>query len=639
MHQLKRWIISKQKASMRSRFLILMVLLSNIVFAQNTKTDSLKKLINNSEGIEKLELYFVLCKDIYKTQPEYTIELCSQMYEIAEKLKNDTFNIHSLIVSGLSYKVLEKSDLAISFLKQAYDKSIENGNDTKTASIAFEIGSVYLEIDNLDSSLFYNQIALNKYIKIKDLKKQANILNKIGIIYRKYGEYDNAIKTFQEAIKIHEKLDNPLGKASLLTSIGSAYYKFNDFKNAKKFHQEALNIREKLNDEHGIAGSLNNIATNYMKEDSLDKALEYFFKALAINNESGNDKWKSFNLHNIGIIYDMKGEKDKALKYLQQSLEIKESRGDLKGMASTYNSIGFIYYSLEEYEQALAYLQKSLDIGIKLKQRNMLLLAYSNLSGTYLEMGDYKNAYLNLDMYTRHFDTSMSEEKRAAMAEFNSKYETEKKIKENELLKKELELSAQKDKAQKLSLVLLLVALGSSVIFIVFFVLNYRLKKKNLQNEKEIAHNKAENLQKELEYKNRELASNAMFLAQNNELINKIVGDFQKLEKHSNEEGKKLILKLIRELKMHSQDNAWKEFETRFESVHSNFYKNLNEKYPELTPNERKLCAFLRLNMTTKDISALTYQSIRSIETARTRLRKKLDISTDTNLVNFLSGF
>jgi hypothetical protein len=81
----------------------------------------------------------------------------------------------------------------------------------------------------------------------------------------------------------------------------------------------------------------------------------------------------------------------------------------------------------------------------------------------------------------------------------------------------------------------------------------------------------------------------------------------------------------------------WKEFECRFQQVHEQFYKTLTERFPDLTPSERRLCAFLKLNMTTKEISAMTRQNAKSIDVARTRLRKKLNLTgTDQNLITFL---
>ena len=84
---------------------------------------------------------------------------------------------------------------------------------------------------------------------------------------------------------------------------------------------------------------------------------------------------------------------------------------------------------------------------------------------------------------------------------------------------------------------------------------------------------------------------------------------------------------------------SWEEFEVRFQEVYTGFYKNLRERYPDLTNNEVRLCAFFKLNMTTKEIAAITYQSLNSIKVARYRLRKKLDISKEENMTAFLSQF
>ena len=103
-------------------------------------------------------------------------------------------------------------------------------------------------------------------------------------------------------------------------------------------------------------------------------------------------------------------------------------------------------------------------------------------------------------------------------------------------------------------------------------------------------------------------------------------------------ENKKVIEGVIQELNMDSGEEVWKEFEIRFQQVHNDFYKNLVNKYPDLTPNELKLSAFLKLNMNTKDIASITYQSTNSIDVARSRLRHKFGISKEENLVSFLSG-
>jgi len=95
---------------------------------------------------------------------------------------------------------------------------------------------------------------------------------------------------------------------------------------------------------------------------------------------------------------------------------------------------------------------------------------------------------------------------------------------------------------------------------------------------------------------------------------------------------------VIKELDSVDSEEVWKEFEIRFQNVHSDFYKNLVNNFPDLTANELRLCAFLKLNLNTKEISSLTNQSVNSIDVARSRLRQKFGLTKKDNLTSFLAG-
>ncbi|MDE7071815.1 MAG: LuxR C-terminal-related transcriptional regulator, partial [Bacteroidales bacterium] len=83
----------------------------------------------------------------------------------------------------------------------------------------------------------------------------------------------------------------------------------------------------------------------------------------------------------------------------------------------------------------------------------------------------------------------------------------------------------------------------------------------------------------------------------------------------------------------------WQEFESRFERVHISFLKNLQKQYPDLSPTEKRLCAFLRLNMTTKEIANIMHVSSRAVEQSRYRLRKKLGLKKKQDINTFLYQF
>jgi DNA-binding CsgD family transcriptional regulator len=130
-----------------------------------------------------------------------------------------------------------------------------------------------------------------------------------------------------------------------------------------------------------------------------------------------------------------------------------------------------------------------------------------------------------------------------------------------------------------------------------------------------------------------------MYLIRKNELINNVAERLLNFEKTSLPENQKVIHDIIMDLQKEADNDTWKEFELRFNQVHSEFYSNLRKLYPTLSPADEKLCAFLRLNMSSKEIAAITQQSIKSVEVARARLRKKLNLTnTNSNLVTHLSN-
>ena len=155
-------------------------------------------------------------------------------------------------------------------------------------------------------------------------------------------------------------------------------------------------------------------------------------------------------------------------------------------------------------------------------------------------------------------------------------------------------------------------------------------------NEKELIRLRNDKLEAEIQHKNNELASTAMHLVQKGELLGKVKDQMLKMKKtseHESDDVKKILRAISDEDKM---DEKWEQFTLHFDNVHSNFHSTLKNKYPALNANDLKLSAYLRMNLTTKEIAQLMNISVRGVEISRYRLRKKLQISTEINLYEFL---
>lgn len=161
------------------------------------------------------------------------------------------------------------------------------------------------------------------------------------------------------------------------------------------------------------------------------------------------------------------------------------------------------------------------------------------------------------------------------------------------------------------------------------------------KNEKEIIRLKNEKLEAEIAFQNKEMASTTMHLVKKGELLTKMKDELQKVTRSTDDEKsldvfRRMIKTLGNEDKM---DKDWEHFTIHFDKVHNDFFIALKAKHPNLTANELKLCAYLRMNLSTKEIAQLMNISGRGVEISRYRLRKKLQIPTETNLFTYFLDF
>jgi len=164
------------------------------------------------------------------------------------------------------------------------------------------------------------------------------------------------------------------------------------------------------------------------------------------------------------------------------------------------------------------------------------------------------------------------------------------------------------------------------------------------EKEKEIIALKNQRLQHNLRHKSQELASSTMNLIRKNEILLDINQDLTKVAIDINAKNEKsLILKRISKMQQNikvniEHDNNWKRFEENFDMVYENYLERLGELYPALSVNDKKLCAYLKMGLCSKDIAPLLNISYRSVEMSRYRLRQKMDIDRNVNLTEYLQG-
>lgn len=165
-----------------------------------------------------------------------------------------------------------------------------------------------------------------------------------------------------------------------------------------------------------------------------------------------------------------------------------------------------------------------------------------------------------------------------------------------------------------------------------------KLQEIEQQKEQELLRLKEEKMQSEVQHLGKLLAASTMNLVVKNEFIEAIKDELKEVkQKGRNPETKRALEKIVKEIDITLKvQEDWEQFEFQFDAVHGDFLTRLRQNYPDLSPNEQKLCAFLRLNLNTKEITNLLGISIRGVEVARYRLRRKLGLDQGQNLAKFI---
>ena len=171
--------------------------------------------------------------------------------------------------------------------------------------------------------------------------------------------------------------------------------------------------------------------------------------------------------------------------------------------------------------------------------------------------------------------------------------------------------------------------------------LRERLRRQRLLEAREQEVTKLQNqvLIAQLDYKSKSLAEATMMNITRNEFLTNLITELETLlnSQRVSKAKSNLILQHIRE--NISQEDQWQVFQENFDLIHKDFFKKLKELYPQLTPTDLRMAVLIRLNYTSKEIAEMQNISLRGVETARYRLRKKLQLAEEDNLYDFFAQF
>lgn len=625
----------KNKQLIVIHIILMMLFMTGCLTASSLRAegipDSIAVLLNKASAPERAEILLRLAVDSVETDPEFARNLLEQAMATAKEEKDwDLMARVSRVRADASYYLKDYADAA-----EHYQSSADQWKRVHGEMNSFYIsrlGDVAFCYDVMEM----HDVAVEWYTRALELARRAGIreeeaasLANLGKIETIRGNYEKALEMMTQALAIDRMSGDLQSVATDLNTIGKIYQSWDRHQEAIGYFEQAMEIDQAAGRDDKVAIRLNSIGSSFLELQEFQKALGYFQQALAIDRQSGNEQKVAVRLNNIGLAYAEMKDYPGAIDYIRQAVAIFESLGLEQEMARGYHHLAKCYFSGGDPEQGIFNALRCSQLAEKHKMKPLLVENHELLSMIYSRQGDFKNALSSYQYYSRLKDEIFTEESDRRMADFYAMYETEKEKQKNELLVRDNLLKSRR-------IEIIIIIFSSIALILVMVIVILRFIAASNKNKRMIAEHEAEKLNLELETRNKELAYNAMCIIKNNETMSKMIEGLE-LALHDGGSPEK-IRQILHGVSNLEKESNWKEFEVRFTGVHKDFYDHLEKLYPDLTPNERKICAFLRLNMSTKDIASLTHQSINSINVARTRLRKKMNLdNSDENLVVFLA--
>jgi signal transduction histidine kinase len=431
--------------------------------------------------------------------------------------------ISSLFLGKNNDSVFYYANLALEIAKN--DKSDNSFSEAYKC-----LGKAYADKFEYSEALEYYLKSKEYCDKSNNKTNQINILTSIGRTYRSLKRFSESINTFKQAIEIAREVEDYKSEGSLLFGIANAYFDITDLnksleyaiksantlithntnsglantynfigfvhdalKNkdlAEEYYEKAHVLYLKENDIMGLAMTLNNLGTIYSSNKNSSKAIEYYTKSLDYAKQLNDNESLSTATNNIGMIYVEMNQIEKGIKYYFESQEYSIKLFDKTNYTNTFNNIAAAYLKADNLQTAEYYVNKALPFAKKLTDISYIQESYQILAKIYSKKGQYSKAFEYQGMQLAYNDSLYTQQKTSSIAEMQTRFETEAKEKEIQLLKKDNEISAlEVERHKSLQNYLILFAILFLLLAIVIFISQRVIKNNNLllsQKNKEL---------------------------------------------------------------------------------------------------------------------------------------------------------
>lgn len=462
--------------------------------------------------------------------------------------------------------------------------------------------------------------------------------------YSDMGDLSQSLKLYKNAIRYAEKQNDKKELSDLYNNVFSIYYRKHNYSNAKDLLKTSLELSLNLKDSTRIRRNYNNAALIEYEQHNYKEALNLIDKAIKHTPASDNLPI-SLILTNKAEIYFKTGNLKSAEQTLKEALK-RQNNTITEATIQTSLNYALVKACMGDKSDVRTITQKILrslsNYSLPTKEN-----AYKELTEICFTIGDSISGFHYMKTGMELSDSLSKIENEAQLQQLIVSYDTERLKKQNDLLQQEIKTRNAIVYAS--IIIIFLIIIFSIVLYKRMQIDKYKSrliaeqKERLLRMEKEEHERNKREMDIKLDHKNRQLTSYTIDLSATNAFHKKMEKTIYDIEQsiaqgESTDNTIKALKEIRSELSHYDSQAVDNDFRVYFEEVHPGYLKSLSKAYPHLSDTDLRMCAYLLLGMSTKEIASLTFREVRSIESARNRLRKKLNLPAETNLKDFLNS-
>ena len=620
---------------------------------------ALEKLLPKYEGLERARILNVLSEKLLQSEPKRSLDYARKAYNFS-KGKDHRIEMVSIDLLASNFRISDEIDSLKIYGEKGLALSQRISDTLYQIKFYDYISTAYYIEGKISKIPPLLKVAINLIEKNAESYSKENespsiehitMFSKIASIYTRTGSFDSAMIYFQKSISFQDNYTNSkMGLARTYSSMGVLLYKNYQYEKALEYDKKAIKMYEELHDTTGIIDLYNNMAIVYADQKNRKKAIEILEKAYSFRFKD-KSKRTFINILNNLALYNLE-EKNlhEVNKYLSTTLPLYEKGKFLDIKASTYELLGMYSLEVGNYKEGIEYAKKSIQLYKQSGITDHLSDAYETLSKLYEKVDDYKASLENYKIHKSLNDSIFNQQSQENYNKLQTEFETAQK--EKEIIRLKAEKDLQKEK--QLRILIAASTLLAILILIIVIIILKRKKDKQIHEQKELVHQKEKELSQEkleksklkeaelelsIRNKSKQLSTHALHMMQKNNLLQTVLEQVKSINKTASNEHKQELRKLKINLNQSLRsDKDWDVFKLYFEEINKTFYKRLNEINTDLTANDHRLCALIKLNMNSKEMASVLNLAPSSIKSSRHRLKKKLNLGTDVDMEAFIRG-